>query len=191
MEDTNVPVSPAPLETAAPVAQPVSDYAITFADPRFSADAQVNARLRAAGFSPDQAQLVYDLAVEQLGPALDRMGAESEQRAAVTRLAERFGGNDRWAETRRQLRAWGEANLPRDAFDAMASSEQGVMALHALMQQGTTAPPLGRTAATATATAPAGEEALRTMMRDPRYWKTRDPGFIAQVSDGFRRLFPQ
>ena len=189
MNEAEAPVPPAPMESAAPTAPPVDDYAISFADQRFSADAAVNARLRAAGFSPDQAQLVYDLAVEQLGPALDRFGAEAEQRAATTRLAERFGGADRWTETKRQLRAWGEANLPRDAFDAMASSEQGVMALHALMQQGGSAPPLGRTAATAGA--PAGEEALRTMMRDPRYWKTRDPGFIAQVSDGFRRQVPQ
>jgi hypothetical protein len=28
------------------------------------------------------------------------------------------------------------------------------------------------------------------MMRDPRYWRDRDPAFIAQVTEGFKRLYP-
>jgi hypothetical protein len=28
------------------------------------------------------------------------------------------------------------------------------------------------------------------MMRDPRYWRERDPSFIAQVTEGFQRLYP-
>ena len=32
------------------------------------------------------------------------------------------------------------------------------------------------------------EERLTAMMRDPRYWHDRDPAFVAQVTDGFRRL---
>ena len=28
------------------------------------------------------------------------------------------------------------------------------------------------------------------MMRDPRYWRDRNPEFVARVTDGFRRLFP-
>ena len=34
----------------------------------------------------------------------------------------------------------------------------------------------------------ATEEDLKRMMQDPRYWKTRDPAFIAKVTNGFRRL---
>ncbi len=26
------------------------------------------------------------------------------------------------------------------------------------------------------------------MMRDPRYWRTREPEFVRRVTDGFRRL---
>lgn len=32
------------------------------------------------------------------------------------------------------------------------------------------------------------EASLRAMMRDPRYWRDRDPEWIRRVSDGFRRL---
>ncbi|WP_420549042.1 hypothetical protein [Curvivirga sp.] len=34
------------------------------------------------------------------------------------------------------------------------------------------------------------EEALRKMMRDPRYWRERDPEMIEKVTKGFGRLYP-
>lgn len=36
----------------------------------------------------------------------------------------------------------------------------------------------------------AGEARLREMMRDPRYWRDREPNFVAKVAAGFERLFP-
>jgi hypothetical protein len=36
----------------------------------------------------------------------------------------------------------------------------------------------------------AAEEQLREMMRDPRYWRDRDPQLIDRVSCGFQRLYP-
>ena len=33
------------------------------------------------------------------------------------------------------------------------------------------------------------ENELHNMMRDPRYWRDRDPEFIARVTAGFRELF--
>jgi hypothetical protein len=34
------------------------------------------------------------------------------------------------------------------------------------------------------------EAALTRMMRDPRYWRERDATFVAQVTEGFQRLYP-
>lgn len=36
----------------------------------------------------------------------------------------------------------------------------------------------------------AAEARLREAMRDPRYWRDRDPNFAAKVAAGFERLFP-
>ena len=36
---------------------------------------------------------------------------------------------------------------------------------------------------------PPDEAALRRMMQDPRYWRQRDPAFVQQVTEGFRRLY--
>ena len=30
---------------------------------------------------------------------------------------------------------------------------------------------------------------LKSMMRDPRYWRDRDPAFVRQVTQGFDRVY--
>jgi hypothetical protein len=34
-----------------------------------------------------------------------------------------------------------------------------------------------------------GEGDLQAMMRDPRYWRRRDPAFVAQVTEGFKKIY--
>ena len=34
------------------------------------------------------------------------------------------------------------------------------------------------------------EDALRKMMKDPRYWREHDPAFVERVHQGFKKLFP-
>ncbi len=34
------------------------------------------------------------------------------------------------------------------------------------------------------------EAELKTMMADPRYWRDRDPRFVADIEDGWKRLYP-
>ena len=34
------------------------------------------------------------------------------------------------------------------------------------------------------------EATLSQMMRDPLYWRDRNPDVVAKVTDGFRRLYP-
>jgi Phage T7 capsid assembly protein len=36
----------------------------------------------------------------------------------------------------------------------------------------------------------ATEADLRSLMRDPRYWRDRDPALVAKVTEGFKRLYP-
>jgi hypothetical protein len=70
-------------------------------------------------------------------------------------------------------------------FEALSSTASGVLALHTMMEKGE--PALLNSAEPEESM---GEDELRTMMRDPRYWRKRDPDFVARVSDGFRKLFP-
>jgi hypothetical protein len=161
-------------------------YEIAPPHPLVEPDAELNARLHAAGFTQKQAQLVYELAADRLVPMMQGLLDDAEATRQVERLHRRFGGADGWRETSRQLRTWAAASLPADVLDTLSGSYEGVLALHQMMQ---VAEPdlLGQDEA---GPAEPDEGRLHDMMRDPRYWRDRDPDFIGRVTAGFRRLFP-
>jgi hypothetical protein len=159
------------------------EYQITPTHDLCCADDEVNKRLHEAGFTPAQAQLVYDLAAERLLPMIAEAAAQFEADRQVEKLREHFGGEERFRRIAQQLSAWGRANLPDAVFEALSTTSEGVMALYRMMEKGE--PAVTRKADAAPATDEAG---LREMMRDPRYWRTREPEFVKRVTDGFRRM---
>jgi hypothetical protein len=160
-------------------------YVIEQRHPLTGPDPEINRQLHAAGFTPRQVQLVYDLATERLLPLIAEAAAEFEADRERSRLAEHFGGPERFARIAREVGAWGRANLAPPVFEALAATFDGVVAMQRMMEKGE--PKL------ATRGEPEGapdESELRRMMRDPRYWQKREPDFVGRVTDGFRRLFP-
>ncbi len=147
------------------------------------ADAEVNGKLHAAHFSNDQAQLVYDMAAQRLLPMIAEAAAEFEANRQREKLSAHYGGEDRFRQMAAQLAAWGRAKLPPAVYEALSSTSEGVLALERMMQQ--EEPGLARDA---TPPAAENEGGLRAMMRDPRYWRSRDPAFVTRVTEGFRRL---
>lgn len=158
-------------------------YAIAPPHDMCAPDPDVNRRLHEAGFSAAQAQLVYDLAAERLLPLIAEAAAEFEAGKQREKLHAEFGGEDRFRRLAPQLAAWGRANLSDPVFGALSSTAEGVMAIYRMMEA--KEPPLSRDAS---AEAAPDEAELRKMMRDPRYWRTREPDFVRRVTDGFRRL---
>lgn len=146
-------------------------------------DPEVNRRLHAAHFTNDQAQLVYDLAAERLLPLIAEAAAQFEADRQREKLHAHFGGEERFRQVAAQLAAWGRAKLPAPVFEALSSTAEGVLALEQMMRK--EEPGLSREAAPPAA---ASEAELRAMMRDPRYWRTREPEFVRRVTEGFRRL---
>ena len=163
-------------------------YQIRCDMPHLDVDPRVNARLHQAGFSPEQAQLVYDLAGEYFGPLLTDVAGRFEAQRTVDRLAQRFGGEDRWGEVAARLRSWGQKAFSPEVYEALSSSEDGVMAMHRLMEADGGEPGLTRTTGGGQ---DLSEKALKKLMRDPRYWRDNDPELVAKVRDGFRRLYPE
>lgn len=147
------------------------------------ADAGVNQRLHEAGFTQGQAQLVYDLAAERLLPLIAEAASQFEAERQLQKLREHFGGEDRFRRVAGQVAAWGRSNLPAPVMEALSSTAEGVLALHRMMEgKEPGLAPRGE------APAASDEAELRAMMRDPRYWRTREPDFVRRVTDGFRRL---
>ncbi len=146
-------------------------------------DDEINRRLHEAGFTCRQAQLVYDLAAERLLPLIAEAASEYESQRQAARLAEAFGGEERFRRVAKQLGAWGRQALAPGVFEALSTSFEGVMAMHRMMEKDE--PALARKAEP---DAGMDEAGLRRMMQDPRYWRARDPDFVRRVTDGFRRL---
>ncbi|MEK0081727.1 capsid assembly protein [Benzoatithermus flavus] len=172
-----------PPAAAAP--QPAAGYRIETRHPLLQQDAELDARLLAAGFSEPQAQLVYDLAAERLLPMIEEALGEIEAQQQLERLQRHFGGPESWRHTARQLKSWGEAHLAPEVYATLAASYEGVLAMHQMMRANEPELLGGGEAPLAEIT----EDTLVQMMRDPRYWRQRDPEFVARVTAGFKKLY--
>lgn len=164
------------------------EYCIECQHGLFEADTEINQRLHEKGFSNEQAQAVYDLAAEKMIPLIMDVAAEFQAEREIERLAAHFGGEDKWREMSRQLLAYGKQNLPPEVLKGMASSYEGVMALHQMMKGGNGfSMPRARVEAKGNLT----EQDLTGLMRSPKYWREKDPAVVGQVTEGFKRLYGQ
>lgn len=161
------------------------DYCIDCSHGMFNADEEVNKRLHDKGLTPEQVQEVYDLAAEKLMPMIRELAVEYQAEREVEKLVNHFGGSEKWKEVSRQLLAFGRQNMPEDVLDNMASSYEGVLALYRMMQN--KEPSLQRHAAPSH-DGP-DEKKLISMMRDPKYWREKDPSFVEKVTKGFEGLY--
>jgi hypothetical protein len=160
-------------------------YRLVVKNDLLTTDADINRRLHAAGFTQEQAQLVYDLACERLMPMIGELAAMFEADAQIERLTQHFGGEERWREVARQIDAWGRSRLPQRVFEALSSTFEGVVAMHRMMEG--EEPGLLRD--TSAGDQGLNEASLKQLMRDPRYWKHQDPAIVEKVREGFRRLY--
>lgn len=161
------------------------DYKIDPPHELITPDPAINAKLHEAGLSSEQAQIVYDLAAEHFVPLLDDVNREARQQIEHSQLAAHFGGNEKWQAIAPQIKTWAEANLNDDVYESLGSSADGVVAIYHMMQA-------REPSVIADAAIPADqvdERQLSKMMRDPRYWRDRDPAFVAEVTAGYKQLF--
>ena len=150
----------------------------------FEVDPELNARLHGLGFTQEQVQAVYDEAAEKLIPVVLELSAEFQADREVERLVQEFGGAEKWQEVSRQLLAFGQKNLPEDVLDNLSSSYEGVMSLYQMMKGAD--PNFGAKHAVS---GTLDEASLRSMMKDPKYWREKDPAFVAKVTEGFETIY--
>jgi len=161
------------------------EYCVNCDHGLFESDEEMNKRLHEKGFSNEQVQFVYDLAAEKMVPMIVEMANDFQADREIEKLVEHFGGEEKWMEVSRQLLAFGQKNLPGDVLKSLSSSYDGVLALYNMMQGNE--PSVSN--ATALQSGNSETTDLQSMMRDPKYWRDKDPSFIAKVTEGFQRLY--
>ncbi len=159
------------------------EYCIDCQHGFFEEDKELNKRFHEKGFTNEQVQFVYDLASEKMIPMVIEMAGDFQADREVEKLVEHFGGAEQWKETSRQLLAFGQKSLPADVLDSLSSSYEGVLALHNMMKGNEPSVKTGQEVA------PAENYDLQSMMRDPKYWRDKDPSFVAKVTEGFQRMY--
>ncbi len=160
------------------------EYSIECSHGLFEIDGEVNKRLYDKGFTQDQAQEVYNLAAEKMVPIIAQMARDFEADRQVEKLISHFGGVEKWKSVSRQLLSFGRKSLPEEVLENMSGSYEGVLALHRLMMS--EEPSLADDGYSADVT-DTGD--LQSMMRDPRYWRDRDPAYVQKVTDGFKTQY--
>lgn len=148
-------------------------------------DPELNEALHAAGFSQAQAELVYRLAAERLQPMMAEVKAEIASAEHRVRLEQHFGGAEHFKQVAADLKHWGEARFGTESLDAIASTYEGVLVLHQMMQS--SEPEMVGNSGEGPCTL--SEEQLNEMVADPRYWRDKDPTFIARVTQGYAKLY--
>lgn len=161
------------------------EYCVNCDHGLFEPDADVNSRLHAKGLSQEQLQEVYDLAAEKIVPMIAQLASDFNADREVEKLINHFGGTDSWKQVSKQLMAFGQKNLAPDVFMNLASSYEGVMAMHRMMKSDE--PGLAKTSEPVSGKGDTLE--LQSMMRDPKYWREKDPAFVAKVTEGFKNIY--
>lgn len=162
-----------------------TEYCVDCTHGLFTPDEEVNKRLHARGLTEEQVQEVYDIAAERLIPMIAAIAGDFQADREIEKLINHYGGADQWKETARQLLAFGQKNLPADVLDSLTSSFDGVLALERMMQSGE--PTLRKSSALAKNGM--DEKDLQSMMRNPKYWRDKDPAFVAKVTEGFQTMY--
>ena len=160
------------------------EYCINCEHGIFEPDTEINQRLHAKGMTQEQVQEVYDLAAERMVPMVKEIAQDFSADREIEKLINHFGGPDKWKEVSRQLLAFGQQNLPQDVLENLSSSYEGVLGLYKMMKS--EEPGLKKNSENPSSV---GEQDLKSMMRDPKYWRDKDPAHIAKVTEGFKTVY--
>jgi len=160
------------------------EYCVNCDHGMFESDAEINKRLHAKGMSEEQVQEVYDLAAEKMVPMVKQIAGDFSADREVEKLINHFGGVNQWKEVSKQLLAFGQRNLPADVLENLSSSYEGVLALYKMMQS--EEPSMKKETSNPSS---AGTEDIQSMMRDPKYWRDKDPAMVKKVTEGFQKIY--
>ncbi len=161
-----------------------NDYDVKCNHGIFTTDKELNKRFFDKGFTNDQVQFIYDLAAEKMVPMIVEMANDFEADKEIEKLIRHYGGVEQWKQISRQLLSFGQKNLPADVLDSLSSSFEGVIALENMMHGKEPTISLNKKD-----TNNNEQRDLHSMMRDPKYWRDKDPSFVAKVTEGFKNLY--
>lgn len=136
------------------------------------------------GLTKTQVEKIYNIANEYLSPIISELFSVQDESIAINELKNFFGGVDKMNDALRAINVFGERFLPRDAFNALCATPQGIQSVYKMMQS---MEPDVKTDKNETQNLTDSD--LRRMMRDPKYWRDNDVEYIRKIENGFKKLY--
>ncbi len=147
-------------------------------------DDSVREKFHEIGLTSSQVEKIYSIAEEFLSPMLGEIFKTGHESSAIAELKKFFGDDDKMTDAMHAINAFGEKFLPRDAFESLCATPQGIQSVYKMMQS------MEPSVATdKNASSNLSDSDLRSMMRDPKYWRDRDPEYVRKIESGFKKLY--
>ena len=147
-------------------------------------DEELREKFFEIGLTSTQVEKIYQIAEEFLSPVLTELFDVQNESNAIAELKNFFGTTEKMNDALRAINTFGQKYLPRDAFDILCSTPQGIQGVYKMMQS---MEPTVHTDDNDIKNLSDAE--LRRMMRDPKYWRDYDPEYVRKIENGFKKLY--
>ena len=147
-------------------------------------DESVREKFHQIGLTAKQVEQIYNIAEEFLQPTLSNLFQLQIETNAINELKNFFGSEQKMKDAMKEINAFGEKFLPKDAFDELCSTPQGIQGVYKMMQS---MEPEVLTDESVNENL--SDDDLRKMMQDPKYWRDHDSEYIRKIENGFKKLY--
>ena len=147
-------------------------------------DESVREKFHQIGLTSKQVEQIYNIAEEFLHPTLQNIFQIQSQTNAINELKKFFGSSEKMEDALKEINAFGEKFLPKDAFEELCSTPQGIQGIYKMMQSMEP-----EVFTNKNESENLSDDALRTMMKDPKYWRDQDPEYVRKIENGFKKLY--
>lgn len=147
-------------------------------------DEALRSKFHQMGLTSKQVENIYEIAEEFLTPVISELFQTGFETNATTELKKFFGSTEKMKEALTEINAFGEKFLPTDAFESLCTSAAGIQSIYKMMQS---MEPNVTTDKNVVGNL--SDSDLREMMRDPKYWREKDPEYIRKIESGFKKLY--